>query len=317
MSADAPPSPPGRVRLEGWDRLRVLAALDTVGMHVAGEHVFFGFGLPLFLILAIALGVSKPGPRPTARFLSRRVDRILVPWVFWSLLLAGERALHTAMDGKAAFAWARPEMLLYGPRIHLWFLPLILVAGLLAHLAHRATGSRRGHPGGATFALLLAAALLALPAHLGAVGWPFEQWLFSVPALALGFALGRRLAHAPDLPTLRRQLLAAFGVFVAGALLVAWLVPASGAYGVRYAGGFGLLVLAACLPNVPDRLTRRLTPLMLGVYVLHPVVYLWVIKPALEGLSLGHVGALRVGLTFPATMLLVAALRRTRSRTVL
>lgn len=317
MPLDASLRPPGRVRLEGWDRLRVLAALDTVGMHVAGEHVFFGFGLPLFLILAVALGVSKKAPRPTGRFLRRRVDRILLPWLFWSVVLAGERALYAATHGQATFAWARAEMLLYGPRIHLWFLPLILVAGLLAHLAHRATGSRRAQVGGAVFALLAAAALLALPAQLGAVGWPFEQWLFSVPAVALGFALGRRLAHAPELPSLRRHLLLAFAAFAGGALAVAALVPASAAYGFRYAGGFGLLVLAAWLPNVPDRLTRRFTPLMLGVYVLHPVVYLWLIKPALCFVELGDVDALRVGLTFPVTMALVAALRRTGLRSVL
>ena len=149
------------------------------------------------------------------------------------------------------------------------------------------------------------------------MGWPFEQWLFSVPALVLGFALGRRLAHAPDLPTLRRHLLGAFGVFALGAWALSLAMPETRVYGFRVAGGFGLLVLAACLPNVPDRLTRRLTPLMLGVYMLHPVVYLWLVSPLLTQASLGDVGPLRVGLTFLLTLLLVAALRRTRLRSVL
>ncbi|MEM1415197.1 MAG: acyltransferase family protein, partial [Myxococcota bacterium] len=126
-----------RVHLEGWDRLRVLAAIDTVGLHVNGSHPLFGFGLPLFLILAVALGVSKRAPRPTRRFLGRRVDRILLPWFFWSLALLPLCALRETIYGRPAFAWLEPEMLLYGPSIHLWFLPFILVAGLAAHGLHR------------------------------------------------------------------------------------------------------------------------------------------------------------------------------------
>ncbi|MEM1415651.1 MAG: hypothetical protein AAGH15_12160, partial [Myxococcota bacterium] len=152
---------------------------------------------------------------------------------------------------------------------------------------------------------------------VGAIGWPFEQWLFSLPAVLLGFGLGRLVAFAPDLRTLRRSVGAAWLLCAGLALLLAALVPETALYGRRILGGLGLLVLAALLPNVPDRLTRRVAPLMLGVYILHFFVYLWFVKPALCFVELGDSHALRLGVTFPLTMLLVAWLRRTRLRALL
>ena len=306
-SAVAPAGASGRLHLESWDRLRVIAALDTVALHLAGEHAMFGFGLPLFLMLSIALGVSKVEPRSTQRFLSRRIDRILLPWVFWSVVIVGTRALYGWIHQGDAFGWAEPAMLLYGPRIHLWFLPFILGAGLVAHLVHRAVGASKA----AMFvAMLLAGVALLVPPRFE-TEWPFQQWLFSLPAIPLGFALGRALAFERSLPRLRLLLGTGFVVFV-GLALIAWgLDERAGIYGFRFAGGLGLLIAATFLPNRPDRLTNKLTPLMLGVYVLHPVVYLWLVKPAMNAASINQVGWLRVVLAFPLTMLVVWGLRKT------
>ena len=47
-------------RLHGWDRLRLLAALDTVALHVTGCHLFAGAGLPV-------RGARIPGGRAFER----------------------------------------------------------------------------------------------------------------------------------------------------------------------------------------------------------------------------------------------------------
>lgn len=303
-----------RLRLHNWDRLRVVAALDTVALHIAGEHALWGFGLPLFLMLSVALSVSKKQAPFTKRFVSRRAERLLLPWAFWSLVIVLTRAAHQSRNGEAALGWVKPEMLLYGPRIHLWFLPFIVVLGLGAHLW------QRRHSGGwaPVFALVAGLGVFLIQGRLPSVGWPFDQWLFSLPALPFGFALGRAMAWASDadgeaLRLLRFRGVTAIGfAFVAfGSFAVIGISPASEVYAHRFLGAAGALVLASWLPNRNDRFTEAATPWMLGVYILHPVVYLWLVKPALCYFVLGDVRWLRVVATFPLTMLIVAGLLRT------
>lgn len=301
-----------RLHLANWDRLRVIAALDTLSHHIAGEHALYGFGLPLFLILAVALGVSKPKAGPSPRFLRTRAERLLAPWLFWSLVFTGMRAYSSSLHALPPLGWARWEMLFYGPRIHLWFLPLIVLGGFLMHRVHKALGARAGL-GSAALAIALAAAALPLPTRQS-FGWPWDQWVFSLPAVLLGYALGRALAASPDLARFRRLTTIGWLGFAALAGIVALVFPSGAFYVVRIVGGAGLLVGALWLPNRRDGLTGRLTPLMLGVYILHPAVYGWIGKPFLLGLELEHHIWLRVIVTFPLTMLLVAALRKTPVR---
>src|SRR5262249_45425125 len=138
--------------------------------------------------------------RPTAAdggaWLRRRAVRLLVPWLFWSLAIAGVFALRATQRGEPAWGWTKATMLLYGPEIHLWFLPFLLVATA----GVRAAGVLLSqHPARnvATGAFALGAVALAL-CPLTAIGWPFEQGGFSVPALCLGFGRGRLLSIDGD-----------------------------------------------------------------------------------------------------------------------
>lgn len=300
-----------RIRLGTWDRLRIVAALDTVALHLTGGHAIFGFGLPLFLILAIALGVSKPEAPPTRRFLSRRSERILMPWLFWSGVLFVGQVWMASRRGQPLLAWLDPRMLLYGPRIHLWFLPFIVVAGLVAHRVHRRFPNA-GAPA-VLGAVVVAGLCLWIPPQRS-FGWPFDQWLFALPAVPLGYALGRGLALAGGLDRFRRAATVGWALFCVVGLAVVAIEPGSRGFLLRTAGGLGLLVVGAWLPARSDGLTRRLAPLMLGVYILHPVVYQWGLKPLFLEAGVHSVRWLRVVVTFPVTMLLVAALRQTPLR---
>ena len=300
-----------RFYLHNWDSLRIVAALDTVAFHLSARHAIWGFGLPIFLLLSIALGVSKVQPPPTQRFLSRRVARLVVPWLFWSAIMVVLRVAYAALHHQELFEWARWPMVLYGPRIHLWFLPFIVLAGLAAHLVHRVAGQFQALP----LAALAAAPLLFLEPRV--LGWPFEQWLFSAPAVVLGYAIGRALAFAPSMRRLREWFGIGLALFLAGAWFWWRAFPNTEPALFRFAGALGVLVLAAWLPNVDNRVTRALTPLMLGVYILHPVVYLWCVKPLMCLVACNDIRWLRVVLTFPATMAVVWGLRRTRLVAVL
>jgi len=296
--------------LQNWDRLRVIAALDTVAHHLTGAHALFGFGLPLFLMLSVALSVARPGPPPTRRFVTRRIDRVVWPWLFWAAVLTALRTYFAVTTGHEPFGWVEWPMVLYGPRIHLWFLPFVVVAGVLAHLIHLRSQGRHALLS-AGIALVIGVALLPLPPRVLLV-WPFDQWLFSVPSIALGYALGRAVSTERSLPRLRLLLTSGYAAFglLAGAVVL--LFADTGPYVLRYVGGLGLLVVATWLPNTGDRITKRIAPLMLGVYMLHPGVYSIILKPILLEIGLEHLMWLRLVTGFFATMGLVALLRWTK-----
>ncbi|HEX6246050.1 MAG TPA: hypothetical protein VFZ61_34235, partial [Polyangiales bacterium] len=115
----------------------------------------------------------------------------------------------------------------------------------------------------------------------------------------------------------RRQLVIVLLSCVAGCLLLGLLTPDADAYTRRYAGALALLAAAVLLPNAPDRLTPRLAALMLGTYILHPIVFQLSVEPALRAAGLGHLVWARVGLGYLATLGLVAVLRRTGLRGLL
>jgi surface polysaccharide O-acyltransferase-like enzyme len=297
----------GGIYLANWDRLRIVAAFDTLALHVTGTHGLLGFGLPLFLMLSVALSVSKSEAPDTGRFAARRFDRIVLPWLFWALVIAGIDAVLSTTAGSSPFGWFEWPMLLYGSRIHLWFLPFIVLAGLAAHFAHRVT--ERAHPWIAgAIAIAIAAALFPFPPHARLI-WPFDQWFFSLPSVALGFALGRAVSAERDLDRLRLTLVFGFCLF---AVLGSFATAADGdaaTFVLRYAGGLGLLVFGSWFPNKTDPVTRALAPLMLGVFMLHPVVYELAVKPLLLAVDLGDAMVLRIALTFGVCVGLVALVR--------
>jgi surface polysaccharide O-acyltransferase-like enzyme len=73
-----------------------------------------------------------------------------------------------------------------------------------------------------------------------------------------------------------------------------------------------MLLVAACtwLPNTPDPVTKRLAPLMLGIYTLHLFIYRGVVGPLLHQLAVEHSAPLRVVATFIITAAVVACLKR-------
>jgi Acyltransferase family len=297
-----------------WDRLRVLASLDIVGSHLGGQHLFWGVGTPLFLILAIALGVQRPIAPDARAFMTKRVRRLLIPWLVWSVAIAAALSITELFHARAPFGWWKGEMLLYGPQIHLWFLPVAACAGVGAHVLHRITARLDPVPV-ACACLALGVGTLALCPLLGH-GWPFEQWSFSAPALLLGLGLGRLMSPAARAGGARLWLAGLLGAAFA-AVALARLVPSLAPFGLRYAGALLLLALAAALPNLRDRATPRVAALMVGVYVLHPIVFQIAVEPALWSAGLGHATWARVGFGYGVTLGLVALLRRTPVRALL
>ena len=307
-------------RIPNWDRLRFVAFLDIATVHTHGVHAFGGVGLPMFLMLRFALGVRHPAPLTGGQMWRDRALRLLVPWAAWSVVFTAiEVAIALRHTGSIEGVF-EPLMLLYGPAEHLWFLPFAAVCGVAVAVADRAT---RRYPA----AWVIAGCLLAGGAALAAVGagafgtstFPFYVWLFAIPSLPLGLALGRLLA------TSRRDRRAWSAVLGAGAAgLIAYALARRGGVTVqgiailpRYSVALALIAGAAMAPELPERITPRLTPLLLGAYLLQFTVYTQTILriELRTGVRLGTGAALLASV--PLTFAAVALLRRTRLKAVL
>lgn len=298
-----------------WDRLRVICSLDILGLHLTGSHLFRGIGLPTFFIVTIALAVRGAKQRDSTAFLQKRAARVLLPWLFWSALLTPAYAAYVTRRGEPTWSWLKPAMLLYGPEIHLWFLPFSVAAAFAAHLAHRATSARALHRSAGLGYLIACMSLVICPNVTG--GWPLEQWAFSLPGVALGFGLGRWLSSARDFATVRLELSLVAGVFVVAALLLGEALPHSGEYTQRYAVALSLVTAAMWLPNRPDPLTRHITPLLLGVYILHMCIHRELVEPLIETHGFAFSEEQLIATVYLSTLIAVYLLRRTALRRVL
>ncbi len=309
-----------RLYLHNWDRLRIFAAIDTAALHLTSQHALMGIGLPLFLVLSVALSTAKMRPPPTRRFIDRRLARIFYPWLFWCVVIALIRVRNASLAGEALWSsWWKWSMVLYGPSIHLWFLPFIVVAGIAAHFIHRRTATYNPLVV-STVAVVVGAAAAAIPGHANvwlAWKWPFEQWAFSLPALPLGLALGRLLAFESRLSRLRWWFTSAFGLFAALAVWLAWVDPQTEACLLRFGGALAALVGAVWLPNVKDAVTRFVTPLLLGIYVMHYDVWDQWVRPRLEQWHMDQQDWVRVAATCLLALIMTALLRQTPLRKVL
>jgi surface polysaccharide O-acyltransferase-like enzyme len=265
----AGPRPP---RIDGYDWIRLFAAINIVIFHVAPspDGIIGRGGVPAFLMIAGSIPAMRFEIEPFASFVGRRARRIFVPWLFWSGVygvLAEFRYLHHGIVP----AWTVHTPLV-GTALHLWFLPAVFLGALIIWPLHQLVRSLN-----ATVAFATVAALSVVLFFVHA--WvsnrslpiaPYGQWLFSAPAVVIGVALG--LACREPIPSRRRMLILIAG-FVT--VLAAILHAATGQMGsgTSYVIAGLSLPLALLLPINSNWLLRNFTRVSLGVYASHPLVY--------------------------------------------
>ena len=300
-------------RLSNVERLRIVAMLEIVTFHVGGAvgsgdyrlPLVGGLGLPVFLLLNNAFNCTLSERMGTRAFLDVKVSRLLLPWLIWSGIYAGLVVVEKLRHEEALTDAFSPWMLIGGTYSHLWFVPFalfgsLLIAGLQARTQRRSHRLMAGLTLGAGAAIVLAAAWVL---HLEDVQWPALQWLFALPSPLLGFALGRVLLSKD------RGLLSKVAVLlalVALTTLAATLVVAVPEMDRRYAISMALVAAFFLWPGKADALSRRLTPLLFGVYLTHPLLVRAYQAAHLPSLPVALLGVL----VFSAAALLVEVLRR-------
>lgn len=258
--------------------LRIVAAFGIVWYHsryVEGRFVAYG-GLIAFVVLAAyfeATRVRKVGIVDTAR-------RLLLPWLFWSLAFA---AINIVQHDPLFVAGG----IVAGTAPHLWYLPFIFVVVCTIRLFR----GRIAYPAVFALGVMIVTATAWRAASQGA-GPPFAQWVHAVPAALFGVILAQN----------GRQWTLLAGIAVGAMTLLFSLTGV----GTPYTIGCATAAFALTADSSPARLAivTRVTPLLFGVYLIHPIF-----------LSAGHrlhlLNVPQIAFAFVASIGAVAAMRTT------
>lgn len=159
------------------DYARFVAALGIVWFHASAPGARAAYlALPFFLVLLST---------PSRASFADRAQRLLKPFLIWSVIYGAVQVLLALKHGRPALVWWQPEMLLTGTALHLWFLPFALLVYPLRHLSNR--------PWLAALMPIAASAALALWGGGGSAA-PWAQWSFGILPVLLGiawFGIGR------------------------------------------------------------------------------------------------------------------------------
>lgn len=242
------------------DYLRFVGSIGIIWFHLHLPGAEIGLAaLPMFVALFVCFGVGKD-----VASLNRR---LLYPWLLWSAIFGLAKVAQAMVTGApigSEFEW---WMLLAGPAIHLWFLPFSYLFVLLANQMHRQTW-------GAVNVILVPCSIWLTETGLP---HPFAQWVTVIPAACMGLALNHfgplsRQAH----------------VLGWGSVAIAVLMMIAGreTVALQYALGISAVLLAFTVQMRATRVSRLLSEISFGVYLLHPLIFALVLLLPLGGIEM-------------------------------
>ena len=130
-------------RHNGLDLLRLLSLLGVIVIHLCSSawndlpvssldwqalnlyDGLFRFSVPCFVMISGALMLSPERSLPLAELWKRRIPRLGVAWLFWTLVYAGRFLLQYILNGDPAELSAFWNAM-GGRQYHLWFMGMIL-----------------------------------------------------------------------------------------------------------------------------------------------------------------------------------------------
>ena len=281
-----------------YDALKVLASMAVVVVHASAavamqvephrlawwfSNVLNGvghFGSALFVMVGGALLLGRPWETNPAGFMAGRLRRLLPALVFWTVFYFAWRAwLWEDLTLRTVVR----DTVLGIPFYHLWFIYMMVALYMLmpgVRLIVRSPSDRR-----AQVAFVAACAVMTCAHSIAQAlfGTGFTGFLGLVPYY-LVYLAGGYLLHR-DRPAVAASVLlgVATAATVAMAIGVAWLHPRFGqatfALMVSHRSPLVMLitfcVFLALVQRTPpawlNRFTRRLSPVTLGIYLMHPL----------------------------------------------
>jgi surface polysaccharide O-acyltransferase-like enzyme len=305
-------------RIANIERLRFISAFGVASFHT---HDWFprSLGVAGFIILLLsfcAFVVNKPEPYGVAKVAKRKAQRLLMPWLFWSVIYGGlglVKMVHENLSFSDVFS---PTMLLTGTRIHLWFLPFAFVAAIFLAVIHRRIA---GIPETVTIPTAISIGALcifgcAIIQSRIQPPTPLTQWILGLPAVPLGFAIGRAkiLERIEDrkkyfvLIILSTMAACAACMLLARFSYGAWF-DYSGIFAIRYFASLVIFCSALHWRGTLDPVSTHLASLSYGIYLVHPLV----VVPFYQfGISVQH-PLLLLFLVLTVSSLITMILKRT------
>lgn len=271
-----------RHRIASVERLRILSVSAVVCFHGASGYPLVRdvgtIGILVFLLSLCVFVANRTDERNMSDVLKLKARRLLKPWLFWSVIYGGLVLAKVILRDVPISEAFHPKMLLIGTRTHLWFLPFAFVVAMFLALVRQKIG---GIP---KLFTILAAILIGALCVCGCSilqsrfqpPTPLRQWILGVPAIVLGLAIGRitLLRKAQD-----RRNLYVFTVLSTAAsyILLALLCHSlwsdyAGMFAMRYCISVAVLCSALHWQGSPDPISKKLAPLSYGVYLIHPLV---------------------------------------------
>jgi peptidoglycan/LPS O-acetylase OafA/YrhL len=257
---------------------RFLGALGIVWFHMkmpGGTTALAA--LQLFILLQVYFGAE--------RALSPQARRLLVPWLLWSAIYAVGKISQAWLQNSSVFGEFEHWMLFTGPSIHLWYLPFSFACVVLARVMLQTLT----WPVIYALTVLLAAGSLAFT-NLMDLTIPLAQWSSVTAAAVIGLLVK---GPVPSRVVLSMSIIATgFAVYVLG-----W---DSGAWQTLVAAGVFFFVTEIKLPST--EISRKLSEISFGIYLIHPAVYSILMPVAEPGMIVGY--ALVISLSSVAVYLL-------------
>lgn len=289
------------------DLLRFLAAIAVVVIHVLGPFRFlYGevsdsdwlaaagynsisrWAVPIFMMISGALLLSDSRPFDSQRYVTRRLGKVLIPFIAWTVIYAvvgGFEGLETMVGSFIDISWNAEQagkLILESNNepvwYHLWFfydfIPLYFVIPFLA-IALKSLSSEH-------IKLLLAAWWMLTLMHWLKVETPLRQNI----VLYSGYLVfGWYLFNRDNRPQLKYWVVAGVGCLLLNVLGSAYLSFLSGKYSTFFMGykSLNTVLIAGMLfviaQSYAERIQGRLRSVIsviskysLGIYLVHPLL---------------------------------------------
>lgn len=294
-----------RERVLFFDLLRCVAAVAVIAIHVLAPYrdelgqIPFGewatavgvnsvsrWAVPVFILITGALMLSDKRPFDAKYYVKRRLGKVLVPFLVWSLFYAYLSGWSIngfdALEAKQVLADSATDATYYHLGFFYYFIPLYFVIPFFQFVVRQ-----YGDSSLYAFVLIWLATTLLFLFDIDGV-WSNELWLYS-GYLPLGYLLYRRVP-------LTKGYVAIFALLGGVALFTtAYMVIADSVAAQEYTVGRWLsyktlnVVLAASmifmlcryfgegLSQKSNQVIGFISKNSLGIYILHPI-FLWPMK---------------------------------------
>jgi surface polysaccharide O-acyltransferase-like enzyme len=244
-------------------------------------HTRYGYiGLIVFLLISNMLPfLKKEKSLHFPQYASKKAQRILLPFVAWSLFYLLISVYMSGVD--AALNNLSVTSIFSGTFYHLWYLPYIYFTLIFIYLIRRNTWTNRLIDLPVRSILTIGILILLCQSFLVSaydLETPFVQWLTSIPCLFLGLCVGKSLSSSEKSVPMFVPISVAIVAIVA---LLEFTQHGSQMYSLSYGIGFPLFCLSFSLEKLPQKVSTTidfLSKLTLGVYLVHPFFIILFIK---------------------------------------